>query len=81
MSPSTEGRDLRWKGKAYTSLPSLTHYIVIAQDAVEVTVFARDEGFAERRIRSLDKPIELRSLGISLPMAEIYRDTGLVEIA
>ena len=81
LSPSTEGRDLRWKRKAYTSLPSLTHYIVIAQDAVEVTVFARDEGFAERRIRSLDKAIELRSRGISLPMAEIYRHTGLAEIA
>jgi Uma2 family endonuclease len=77
LSPSTEGRDLRWKRRAYTSLPSLTHYIVIAQDAVEVTVFACDDDFAERRIRSLDKTIELRSLGISLPMAEIYRDTGL----
>ena len=77
LSPSTEGRDLRWKRKAYTSLPSLTHYIVIAQDAVEVTVFARDDDFAEKRIRSIDKVIELRSLGISLPLAEIYRDTGL----
>ena len=72
---------MRWKRRAYTSLPSLTHYIVIAQDAVEVTVFARDDDFAERRIRSLDKTIELRSLGISRQMAEIYRDTGLVEIA
>ncbi len=78
MSPSTEGRDLRWKRTAYTSLLSLTHYIVIAQDAVEVTVFAREDDFAERRIRSLDETIELRSLGISLPVAEIYRDTGLV---
>jgi Uma2 family endonuclease len=77
LSPSTEGRDLRWKRTAYTSLSSLTHYIAIAQDAVEVIVFARDNGFAEQRIRSLDKAIELRSLGISLPVAEIYRDTGL----
>jgi Uma2 family endonuclease len=77
LSPSTEGRDLRWKRTAYTSLPSLTHYIVIAQDAVEVLVFARDADFAEKRIRSIDKVIELRSLGISLPVAEIYRDTGL----
>jgi Uma2 family endonuclease len=77
LSPSTEGRDLRWKRRAYTSLPSLTHYVVIAQDAIEVTVFARDDDFAERRIRSIDKAIELRSLGISLPVAEIYRDTGL----
>jgi Uma2 family endonuclease len=81
LSPSTEGRDLRWKRTAYTSLRSLTHYIAIAQDAVEVIVFARDDDFEERRIRSLDKTIELRSLGISLPVAEIYRDTGLAEIA
>ena len=77
LSPSTEGRDLRWKRNVYTSLASLTHYIVIAQDAVDVIVFARDNGFAEQRIRSLDNAIELRSLGISLPVAEIYRDTGL----
>jgi Uma2 family endonuclease len=77
LSPSTKGRDLRWKRTAYTSLPSLTHYIVIAQDAVEVTIFARDRGFEEERIRSIEKVIELRSLGTSLPLAEIYRDTGL----
>jgi Uma2 family endonuclease len=81
LSPSTEARDLRWKRAAYTSLASLTHYIVIAQDTVEVVVFARDENFSERRIRSIDKVIELRSLGISLPVAEIYRDTGLAETA
>jgi Uma2 family endonuclease len=78
LSPSTEGRDLRWKRTAYTSLASLTDYVVIAQDAVDVVVFSREDGFAERRIRSLDKAVELRSLGISLPIAEIYRDTGLV---
>jgi len=77
LSPSTEGRDLRWKRTAYTSFPSLTHYIVIAQDAVEALVFARDEDFAEKQIRSIDKTIELRSLGILLPLAEICRDTGL----
>jgi Uma2 family endonuclease len=77
LSPSTEGRDLNWKRKAYTSLSSLTHYVAISQDAVDVVVFARDEDFAEQRIRSIDEVIELRSLGISLPVAEIYRDTGL----
>jgi Uma2 family endonuclease len=74
LSPSTEQRDLRWKRVAYTSLPSLTHYVVIAQDAIDVVVFARETGFAERRIRSLDESIELPSLEISLPLSEIYRD-------
>jgi Uma2 family endonuclease len=77
LSPSTEKRDLRWKRAAYISLASLTDYVVIAQDAVDVVVFSRKEGFAERRIRSLDETVELRSLATSLPMVEIYRDTGL----
>jgi Uma2 family endonuclease len=77
LSPSTMDRDLRWKKTAYTGLPSLTHYVVVAQDAVDVVVFARDAGFAERRYRSLSEMIELSALGIALPLSEIYRDTGL----
>jgi hypothetical protein len=50
---------------------------VIAQDAVEVVVFARDADFTERRLRSLGDSVELPALGVSLPLAEIYRDTGL----
>ena len=77
LSPSTAERDLRWKRTAYTSLRSLTHYVVIAQDAIDVVVFARDAGFAERHLRSTGETLELPSLGISLPLSEIYRDTGL----
>jgi Uma2 family endonuclease len=77
LSPSTADRDLRWKRVAYTGLPSLRHYVVIAQDTVDVVDFARDAGFAERHYRSLGDSVELPSLGISLPLAEIYRDTGL----
>ena len=50
---------------------------MIAQDAVDVVVFAREAGFAERRLRSLGETIELSALGISLPLSEAYRDTGL----
>jgi Uma2 family endonuclease len=74
LSPSTEARDLRWKRTAYTRLASLTHYVVIAQDVVEVVVFARDAGFVERRLRSKDDVLELPSLGVTLPLSEIYRD-------
>jgi Uma2 family endonuclease len=74
LSPSTEERDLRWKRTAYTSLPSLTHYVVIAQDSVEVVVFAREANFSERRLRSSGESLELTALEISLPLSEIYRD-------
>jgi Uma2 family endonuclease len=78
LSPSTEDRDLRWKRIAYGSLPSLTDYVVIAQDVTDVVVFSRDIDFAERRFKSLTESITLASLGISLPLAEIYQDTEWV---
>jgi Uma2 family endonuclease len=77
LSPSTASRDLRWKRSAYTTLPSLTHYIVIAQDTVEVVVFAREDGFTERRLRSISDSLELQSIGITLRLSDIYRRTGL----
>ena len=78
LSPSTADRDLRWKRAAYTRLPSLTHYVVIAQDVVEAVIFARETDFADRRLRSLRDCVELPGLGISLPLSEVYRDTGLI---
>src|SRR5215475_10559635 len=65
LSPSTKERDLGWKRAAYTKLPTLTHYIVVAQDAVDVVVFGRTNGFAEERLQSLGDSVELNSLGIS----------------
>jgi Uma2 family endonuclease len=77
LSPSTKDRDLRWKRTAYAELPSLTHYVVIAQDAVDVVVFAREAGFAERRFRSLRDSVEFPASAVSLLLAHIYRGTGL----
>jgi Uma2 family endonuclease len=76
MSPSTKSRDLKWKRTAYASLPALMHYVVIAQDAVDVVVFSRTTGFAEQRFKSLSDLIAFPELGTALPLAEIYRDIG-----
>jgi Uma2 family endonuclease len=77
LSPSTSSRDLKWKRAAYTSMPALSHYVVIAQDAVDVVVFDRAAGFEERRVTSLTDVVEFPALGAVLPLSEIYRDTGL----
>ena len=79
MSPSTASRDLKWKRAAYTSLPALLHYVVVAQDAADVVVvFRATTNFAEQRLNSPGAVIALASLDVSLPLSEIYRDTGLV---
>ncbi len=77
LSESTADRDLRWKRKAYARVTSLAYYVVIAQDAVEVLVYARAAKFAEQRLESLDAILDLPPLGISLRLAEIYRDVQL----
>ncbi|MGD9923865.1 MAG: Uma2 family endonuclease [Pseudorhodoplanes sp.] len=77
LSPSTADRDLRWKRKAYASLDSVTDYVVIAQDVVEVAVYERKSGFAERRLETIGASLELPAIGVTLALADIYRDTGL----
>jgi Uma2 family endonuclease len=79
LSPSTMDRDLRWKKTADTDLPSLTHYVVVAQDAVDVVVFTRDTGFAEPRYRSLPDTVESPELGIAAAIRNLPRHrTGIV---
>ena len=78
LSPSTADRDLRWKRQAYAKLASLQHYVVVAQDAVEVFAYDRANGFAERRFDQRGASLDLPALAITLPLAEIYRDTGLL---
>jgi Uma2 family endonuclease len=77
LSPSTADRDLRWKRQAYAKLPSLVHYVVIAQDGVEVFAYDRANDFAERRLDRLEGVLDLPEIDVSLPLSQIYRDTGL----
>jgi Uma2 family endonuclease len=77
MSSESADRDLGWKRSAYTGLVSLTHDVAIKEDAVDVAVFARADGFAEHRLKAIEAAVDFPSLGVTLPLSEIYRDTGL----
>ena len=77
LSPSTASRDLKWKRSAYASLDALMHYVVIAQDTTEVIVFSRSDEFGERRYRSVADEVVLDPPGVSLRLAQIYRNTGI----
>jgi len=78
LSPSTANKDLRWKRKAYATLPSLHQYVLVAQDEVEVVTYDRANGFAERRFESADDALDLQVIGARLSLRDIYRDTGLL---
>lgn len=81
LSPSSVGRDLRTKVEEYLGLPSLEAYIVASQDEPIVWIWQRDastRGFAAEptEIAGREREITLDALGISLPLAEIYRGLG-----
>ncbi|QGM98333.1 Uma2 family endonuclease [Methylocystis parvus] len=78
LSPSTANKDLRWKRKAYATLPTLSQYVVVAQDAVEVVSYDRANNFIERRFESADDALDLPVIGARLTLRDIYRDTGLL---
>ena len=75
LSPSTADHDLRWKRRNYGTLPSLQHYVVVAQDDIEVLAFDRATDFAERRVADIGAFLELPALGLSLPLRDIYENT------
>lgn len=78
LSPGTARRDRKWKRQVYAALPALQHYVIVSPKAVDVTVFDRADGFAGRRLTDPAGQVELAAHGVALPLATLYRDTGLV---
>ena len=77
LSPYSLRRDMVRKRAFYARIDKLTHYIVLAQDRQEATVFARSNGFEPQILSSANAKIEIELLGVSIPLADIYRDVPL----
>jgi Uma2 family endonuclease len=74
LSPSTAKRDLTWKRDAYSKLPSLAHYVIVAPDEVKVFVYSRADKWAERKFTDIGKSLLLGAIGAELKLADIYKD-------
>ena len=77
-SPSSVSRDMHLKLAEYTSLPSLQAYIVASQEQPRVWLWQRDEDtgvFPAQpvEVTGITGEIALPALGITLPLAEVYR--------
>jgi Uma2 family endonuclease len=79
LSPSTRDYDYGSKFMFYRELPSFEEYVLVAQDRQRVEVYRRLAN-QEWRLSRYDGPeaiLPLESLGISIPLTEIY--SGIVE--
>ena len=74
LSPTTEAADKEDKRIAYQAIESLQEYLLIAQDKVEVTRYARRGDLWFRDIiTDLSASLKLSSLSHTITLTELYR--------
>lgn len=72
LSKSTQHIDRREKAMTYQRVEAIEEYVLIAQDQPRVIVHRRLESWRPMLYASLDAHVELRSIGLQMPMAQIY---------
>jgi Uma2 family endonuclease len=80
LSPSTQDWDRGGKFAHYRTLDSVSDYLLVYQDRPHVELFAR-QGEGQWLFSELDRgddAVKLRSLGLSLELAEIYAKVELL---
>jgi Uma2 family endonuclease len=76
LSESTEAIDRREKRLNYVKLADLQEYVLVSQDARRIEVQRRVGGEWEIEIVTGDDQVTLRSIGLQLTLAEVYREVG-----
>lgn len=79
LSPSTANYDSSEKFYLYCKLPSFEEYCLVSQDQYRIETRRKqpDGSWILRVITGLDALLEVQSLGLSIPFAEIYRGLSL----
>lgn len=74
LSKSSEAYDRGKKFDHYRKIPSLREYVLISQDEPMIQRFLRndDDTWTLSAVADLNQSIRLQSLGIELPLAEVY---------
>lgn len=77
FSRTTADRDRSAKWVGYQDIPSLQHYLLIAQDRRRVEVFTRTgEAWNLMTVRPPRDRVALPAIGSELTLDEIYEDSG-----
>jgi Uma2 family endonuclease len=80
LSPSSEVRDLEAKPAEYTGIATLHAYVVASQDGPHCLIWLKrgDGTFATEptTIEGRETAVEIASLGVTIPLAEVYRGIG-----
>jgi Uma2 family endonuclease len=72
LSRSTAAIDRREKRINYTQIPSLEEYVIASQEEPELLCHRRAANWVPERIAGPAAALDLRSIDLALPLAEIY---------
>jgi Uma2 family endonuclease len=72
LSSSTTRSDRIVKAREYQATPSVQRYVMLEQDGVNATVYARSGGTWTHEILVADSILSLPEIGVELPLAELY---------
>ena len=81
LSKTTAAYDRGEKAEFYRAMPSLSDYVLIAQDRVHVEHYARqaDNRWELIEVNDLDGVLDIRSIGCQLPLRQVYRRVELTD--
>ena len=76
LSKSTEGYDRGKKFDFFRQIKSLTEYVLVAQEDLQVECFTRqsDEKWLLSITKGLHGVLRLSTVSVELPLVEIYED-------
>jgi len=77
LSRSNTKADQAWRRKVYASVPNCQHYVTVYPKTVEICAYDRAGRWKGRSLMSLADSLALPALGLSIPVADIYRWTPL----
>src|SRR5882724_2491713 len=77
LSPDTERTDQREKRFAYSLIPALKVYVIVAQDKSELTILRRGKRgqWVGEVVSELDSILKLPEVKVGIPLARIYERT------
>lgn len=80
LSPDTERTDQREKRFAYTLIPTLKVYVIVAQDKLELTVLRRGRSgpWKAESVSGRSAKLKLPEIKVEIPLARIYERTAAV---
>jgi Uma2 family endonuclease len=77
LSPNTRRNDEVQKFRDYLTIPTLGTYILAETESPLLTLHRRDgSGFRRETLSGPDAILDLPEAGVSIPLAELYRDVA-----